>query len=372
MQPPAPRSAPSELAGLRRWSDGGPAIVRRRSGRGFTYRAPDGTTVRDRAVLDRIRALAIPPAWTDVRICPDERGHVQATGRDSRGRKQYRYHPRWRMARDAAKFGQLVEFGAALPRIRARVSRDLARPGLPRDKVLALVVSLLDATLVRIGNASYAEQNRSFGLTTLRKGHVRVVGSTIHLRFHGKSGRVHEISHRDRRLARLVRRCRELPGRYLFQYVAEDGDACRVRSDDVNEYLRLAANADVTAKMFRTWAATVLADAALRERAETPGGSTPAPRKAVGEAMRLVADRLGNTPTVAREAYVHPAVIEAFTEATLPDDRAGRAVDDETATLRLLRARAGVPSRRREAVATRSASASAPGARPRRRRTSGS
>lgn len=294
----------------------------------------------DRAVLHRIRTLAIPPAWTDVRICPDERGHVQATGRDSRGRKQYRYHRRWRSVRDAAKFDQLVEFGAALPRVRARVAKDLGRRGLPRDKVLALVVSLLDVTLIRVGNASYAEQNRSYGLTTLRKRHASVHGSAIVLRFRGKSGRFHEIGLRDRRLARLVGRCQELPGRHLFQYVDDDGAICRVRADDVNEYLRRAANADVTAKMFRTWAATVLAAAALGERSATPG-ATAMPREAVGEVMRLVADRLGNTPTVAREAYVHPAVIEAFTEAPPPAQRARTVLDDESATLRLLRTRAG-------------------------------
>jgi len=366
MRSPAGRSPAPEAVGLRRWADDRAAIVRRRSGRGFTYRAPDGATVRDRATLDRIRALAIPPAWTEVRVCPDELGHIQATGRDSRGRKQYRYHARWRSARDAAKFDQVVAFGAALPRIRARVAGDLARRGLPREKVLALVVSLLDITLIRIGNASYADANRSYGLTTLRDGHARVIGSAIHLRFRGKSGRVHEVSLRDGRLARLVRRCRELPGRFLFQYVAEDGQVCRVRSDDVNEYLRLAANANVTAKMFRTWAATVLADAALRERAAVPGGPGGPPRAAVGEAMRLVADRLGNTPTVAREAYVHPAVIEAYTEATPPEGRAGRPLDDEEATLRLLRSRtrwsAAVPRR-----PTTTASAG-----PRRPRSSGS
>src|SRR5215470_5909186 len=259
-------------AGLHYTRDDRPGIRRRRAGRGFTYRDDDRGRVTDRATLERIRALAIPPAWTDVWICRDPDGHLQATGRDARGRKQYRYHARWRRRRDAGKFGRMAAFGRALPRIRAACDADLRRPGLPREKVLAAVVRLLELTLIRVGNEEYARLDRSFGLTTLRDRHARVEGSRIRFRFRGKSGRRHEVGLRDRRLARLVRRCQELPGQELFQYEGDDGAIHDVGSGDVNDYLREISGEDFTAKDFRTWAGTVLAFRALRslEPAETP------------------------------------------------------------------------------------------------------
>ncbi len=335
--PPSPDTRQSvRRAGLRWWS-GDDAIVRRRRGRGFSYEGPDGRPVRDQEVLARICALAIPPAWTDVRICPDPHGHLQAVGRDARGRRQYRYNAEFRAARDAAKFHRLVDFGAALPRIRERVESDLARPGFPREKVLALVVRLLELTLVRVGSDEYARLNRSFGLTTLRDRHVRVDGSSIRFRFRGKSGKAHEIGLRDRRLARLVERSRDLPGRELFQYVDEHGDVRDVHSDDVNAYLREVAGPHATAKMFRTWAATVLACRALTAAA-TAGepvlttephvmASGAAARKALGATMRAVAERLGNTPTVARQSYVHPAVLDAYLDGSLGEALVRSATD---------------------------------------------
>src|SRR6188508_2063078 len=244
-------------AGLRHSSDDRPGITRRRSGRGFAYRDRDGATIRDEQVLARIRSLAIPPAWTDVWICPSPIGHIQATGRDARGRKQYRYHPRWRARRDAGKFDRMLEFADALPAIRARCDADLARRGLPREKVLAAVVRLLELTLIRVGNDEYARLNKSFGLTTLKDHHAVVDGSTVHFRFRGKTGKIQEVDLRDRGLAGIVRRCQELPGQELFQYVDDDGEIRDVASDDVNAYLREASGgAGFTAKDFRTWAGT--------------------------------------------------------------------------------------------------------------------
>jgi DNA topoisomerase-1 len=297
-------------AGLRHSTDAQPGIRRRRVGRGFSYLGPDGERISDRATLDRIRALAIPPAWTDVWICRLPNGHLQATGRDARGRKQHRYHPDFRAHREASKFDRLVAFARVLPALRARVDEDLARPGLPREKVLAAVVRLLELTLIRVGNEEYARLNRSFGLTTLRDRHARVAGSGVRFRFRGKSGRQHEVGLRDRRLAAIVRRCQELPGQELFQYVADDGTPTGVASEDVNDYLRAAAGADVSAKDFRTWAGTVLAYRALRSLPTPP--TEHAARRNVVAAMRLAADRLGNTPAVARSSYVHPALVEAY------------------------------------------------------------
>jgi DNA topoisomerase-1 len=292
-----------------------------RAGRSFRYRHPDGRPLRDRAALKRIRALAIPPAWTDVRIAPNASAHLQATGRDARGRKQYRYHAGYRERRDAAKFDRLVEFGRRLPRIRRRVARDLRRPGLPREKVLAGVVRLLELTLIRVGNEEYARLNRSFGLTTLRDRHATVRGETVRLRFRAKGGRTHEARFGDPRLARLVARCQDLPGQALFQYLDDSGRRVSVGSADVNEYLREASGADVTAKMFRTWTATVLACRALGltstagparpQTGKEPASSTVARRQVVA-AMKAVAERLGNTPTVTRSSYVHPGVVEAY------------------------------------------------------------
>ena len=297
-------------AGLRYSSDVQPGIRRRRSGRGFTYMDPDGATVRDKEVVARIRALAIPPAWTDVWICRWPNGHIQATGRDARGRKQHRYHARWHEARDESKFDRMITFAGALPAIRERSDADLARPGLPREKVLAAVVRLLELTLIRVGNDEYARLNNSFGLTTLCDRHARIDGSHVRFRFRGKSGQPHEVGLRDRRLAALVRRCQELPGQELFQYVDEDGTVRDVASDDVNDYLREIAGVDFSAKDFRTWAGTVLAYRALR--ALQPAVSETGARRNVVAAIRETAGRLGNTPAVARKSYVHPAVLEAY------------------------------------------------------------
>jgi len=297
-------------AGLRYSTDTRPGITRRRSGRGFSYRDADGATVRDREVVARIRALAIPPAWTDVWICPWPNGHLQASGRDARSRKQYRYHTQWHERRGTDKFDRMLAFAEALPRIRRRCDVDLARRGLPRQKVIAAVVRLLELTLIRVGNDEYARLNRSFGLTTLRDRHARIDGAAVRFRFRGKSGQSHEVGLRDRRLARLIRRCQELPGQELFQFVDADGTVRDVTSDDVNAYLREASGGDFTAKDFRTWAGTVLAYRALR--ALQPGTGKVAAKRNVVEAIRQTADRLGNTPAVARGSYVHPAVLEAY------------------------------------------------------------
>lgn len=271
----------------------------------------DGRPVTDAATLARIRALAIPPAWTDVWICPISNGHLQATGRDARGRRQYRYHARYRAHRDAGKFARLAAFGAALPRIRRQVRRDLARPGLPRDKVLAAVVGLLDATPLRVGNEEYARVNRSFGISTLRDRHATVSGGTVRFRFRGKGGRTEEAILVDRRLAAVVRRCRDLPGQRLFQYVDEDGEERAISSEEVNAYLReAAASDDVSAKDFRTWTATVLAHRALSAPAP-PADARPRSRPDV-EAVRRTAEVLNDTLAVTRASYVHPAVLEQF------------------------------------------------------------
>jgi DNA topoisomerase-1 len=314
MTEPDGRASAREV-GLRYSTDARPGISRRRSGRGFSYRAPDGATIRDRSDLKRIRALAIPPAWTDVWICPDPAGHLQAIGRDARGRKQYRYHDRWRTGRDDAKFERLIDFARVLPRVRRRCDADLAKPGLSREKVLAAVVRLLETTLIRVGNDEYARLNRSFGLTTLKTRHAKVTGTSIRFRFRGKSGRQHEVDLRDRRLARVVQRCQDLPGQELFQYVGDDGEPRDIASDDVNDYLREISGADITAKDFRTWAGTVLAYRALRALA--PGDDDRASRRNVVEAVRLTSDRLGNTPAVARRSYVHPAILEAYLDGSI-------------------------------------------------------
>jgi DNA topoisomerase-1 len=310
--------ASARAAGLRYSSDDRPGWTRRRAGRGFSYRDTEGATIRDRETLARLRALAIPPAWTDVWICPSPVGHLQATGRDARGRKQYRYHPRWRSRRDRHKFGRMLAFAAALGRIRERSDRDLSRPGLSRDKVLAAVVRLLELTLIRVGNDEYARQNSTFGLTTMRGRHTRVDGTEIRFRFRAKSGQVREVGLRDRRLANVVRRCQELPGQELFAYVDEDGDPHDITSDDVNAYLRSASGGDFTAKDFRTWAGTVIAYRALRT--QRPADGDAAARRTVVGAVAVTAGLLGNTPAVARRSYVHPAVLEAYLDGSLPAD----------------------------------------------------
>jgi len=301
-------------ASLRYVSDTAPGLRRRRAGRGFRYVAPDGSPVRDFATRRRIRMLAIPPAWTDVWICPTAAGHIQAIGRDARGRKQYRYHPRWRETRDATKYARLALFAERLPAIRRRVAQDLARPGLPRKKVLATVVGLLETSLIRVGNVEYAETNGSFGLTTLRTRHVRVEGSTLRFEFRGKGGKHHVVDVSDRRLARIVRQCQDLPGHELFQYVDEDGRRQAIGSADVNAYLRAIAGDEFTAKDFRTWAGSVLALRALRDQLFA---SEAEARRNLTGAIKTVAQRLGNTPAICRTCYVHPAVVTAYMDRGL-------------------------------------------------------
>jgi DNA topoisomerase I len=297
-------------AGLRYMSDDMPGIHRVRRGKGFSYHAADGTRIDDDVEIERIKALAIPPAWTDVWICPSPRGHIQASGRDDKGRKQYRYHDRWREVRDEAKFDRMIEFGQALPRIHARTDEDMRRHGLPREKVLAVIVRLLETTLIRVGNDEYARQNGSFGLTTLHNEHVDTSGSEISFQFRGKSGKDHQVSIRDRRLAATVRKLLDLPGQELFQYVDSEGELHTISSDDVNAYLRDIAGDEFTAKDFRTWAGTVLAARALSEFGtfddEVEG------RRNVVQAIESVARRLGNTPTICRKCYVHPTLIDAY------------------------------------------------------------
>ena len=285
--------------------------MRKMSSLGFKYYRPDGRVVRQASELKRIARLVIPPAWTDVWICPDPRGHIQATGRDARGRKQYRYHPDWRRVRDETKFERLAVFAAALPKIRMRTRGDLARPGLPREKVLAAVVQLLEKSLIRVGNEEYAKDNQSFGPTTFRDRHVRVRGAHVNFEFRGKSGKRHSIKISDRRLARIVKSCRDLPGQELFQYLDENGCRCTVGSADVNNYLREISGEDFTAKDFRTWFGTVLACTAFRAMA-APATSERQAAKQVVEAIDAVAGILGNTRAVCRKSYINPVVFDAW------------------------------------------------------------
>jgi len=313
MQPDPVESA--DAAGLRYVSDTMPGIRRKKAGSGFSYVGPGGRTIKDPAELNRIRSLAIPPAYTDVWICPIPNGHIQATGRDARRRKQYRYHPRWREVRDETKFGRVLAFSEVLPRIRSRVQSDLGKQGLPREKVLATVVRLLDCTGIRIGNDEYARSNRSFGLTTLRDRHVEVSGSNIRFEFRGKSGKAYNVSLNDRRLARIVLRCQAIPGEDLFQYLDGDGVRQTVGSGDINDYLRAISGEEFTAKDFRTWAGTKLAVAALTEI-----GAWTTQRQAKSNILRAidrVADQLNNTRAVCRKYYVHPAVLDAYTAGTM-------------------------------------------------------
>ncbi len=334
----------ARLAGLRYVADAKPGIRRIPAGKGFAYVGPDGRRIKDEATLARIRSLAIPPAYRDIWICPDPNGHIQAIGRDARGRKQYRYHPRWREVRDEHKYGRLIAFAKALPRIRKRTQRDMARPGLPRVKVLAAVVQLMEKTLIRVGNEEYARQNRSYGLTTLRNNHVKVNSDRLQFRFRGKSGKFHLIELNDPRLARLVRQCQELPGHELFEYVDEEGEPRAVDSADVNEYLRETAGEEFTAKDFRTWAGTMLAAQALREL--KPSETQSEAKRSVLSAIERVAARLGNTRAVCRKCYVHPEIVNAFLEGSLAEDlrrRGSRALrslpPEEAAVLALLERR---------------------------------
>lgn len=296
-------------AGLRYVTDEKPGITRKRAGRHFSYLSPDGRLIREARTLQRIRSLVIPPAWTHVWICPSPNGHIQATGRDARGRKQYRYHPSWHAVRDETKYDRMLVFAQALPDIRKRVDADLRRPGLPRERVLATVIRLLESTLIRVGNEEYARRNQSFGLTTLRDEHVDIQGSALHFHFRGKSGKQVRIDLRDRRLARIVRRCQALPGQDLFGYLDANGEPHTLNSADVNAYLREISGQDFTAKDFRTWAGTLLAFQHLREVARP---EHPPLKKEVTETVKLVAARLGNTPAVCRKCYIHPAVLDAF------------------------------------------------------------
>jgi DNA topoisomerase-1 len=302
-------------AGLVYASDDEPGILRVRKGKGFTYFGPDGKRVTDRAVMERIGGLVIPPAWKDVWISTRPRGHLQATGRDARGRKQRIYHATWRTVRDADKFSRMIGFARALPRIRRRVARDLGQPGLPREKVVATIVRLLEMTYARIGNEEYARDNGSFGLTTLRDRHVTVSGSTVRFLFRGKSGREIEVGVTNRRVARVVRRCEELPGQMLFQYIGADSERHTVHSDDVNQYLQEISGEDFTAKDYRTWSATVLAIGALRDVARFESDAEA--KRNVVAAIDSVARRLGHTRAVCRRSYVHPRVIDTYMNGSL-------------------------------------------------------
>jgi DNA topoisomerase I len=307
--------SPAAALGLTYVADHDPGLRRIPAARGFDYVDAAGAPIDDPETLDRIRHLAIPPAWSDIWICPDPDGHIQATGRDKRGRKQYRYHPRWREHRDSAKYDRMAAFGRALPRLRARVDRDLGRRGMPREKVLAAVVRLLELTLIRVGNDEYAKKNRSFGLTTLRKRHVDVHGDEFMFEFRGKSGKQHRTGLHDHRLARVIHGCEELPGQRLFQYVGEDGHTHVVSSHDVNAYIRDAVGDDFTAKDFRTWAGTLLAAQLLAacERAQSQAQH----KHVVADCVKQVARRLGNTPAVCRASYIHPEVIAAYADDRL-------------------------------------------------------
>lgn len=302
-------------AGLKYVTDEDPGLRREPDGEGFRYLSPNGSTVRDDDEVQRIRKLAIPPAWTDVWICPSPDGHLQATGRDARGRKQYRYHPRFREVREETKYGHMLEFARALPQLRARVAEHMALRGLPREKVLATVVHLLETTLIRVGNDDYARDNRSYGLTTLRNRHVAIDGSQLRFEFKGKSGKTWRLQLQNRRVAKVVRACQELPGQRLFQYRDENGELREVTSSDVNDYLREIGGRDITAKDFRTWAGTVMAALALQEveRVDTQA----AMKKNVRAAVERVAARLGNTPAICRKCYVHPEIFAAHAEGEL-------------------------------------------------------
>jgi DNA topoisomerase-1 len=302
-------------AGLRYVGDDRPGIRRRKCGKSFSYLAPDGRRIADQGVIRRIKSLAVPPAWTDVWICPFADGHIQATGRDAKCRKQYRYHPKFRETRESTKYEHMVEFAKALPQIRARLHEDMGLRGLPRAKVLATVVHLLETTLIRVGNDDYARQNKSYGLTTLKNQHVAVHGSEVKFRFTGKSGKQWSLTIRDRRIARIIKACQELPGQELLQYIDEDGNLQDVSSSDVNEYLKELTGRDVTAKDFRTWSGTVLAALALQEL-KTFDSAAQAKRN-VRAAVERVASRLGNTPTICRKCYVHPEVFNAYMDGAL-------------------------------------------------------
>ena len=348
-------TASAAAAGLRYVNDQRMPGIRRLGSTRVRYVDAHGRAVTAHQVIARIKSLAVPPAWTSVWICSDPLGHLQATGRDARGRKQYRYHPRWREVRDEVKYGRLLEFAAALPALRARVSADLRKSGLPREKVLATVVALLEKTLIRVGNEEYARANRSYGLTTMRDTHATVKSNGIRFEFKGKSGIAHSVGVQDARLARIVRACRDLPGYELFQYVNADGARCAVGSADVNDYLRQVCGEAFTAKDFRTWAGTVLVARALADAREAGlktgshvfPATAAAGKRAVVRAIESAAQRLGNTVAVCRKSYVHPAVVEAFLEGDVIAPagtrrsplRSHRLTGDEAAVARLIERR---------------------------------
>jgi DNA topoisomerase-1 len=309
-----PRDA-AESIGLRYVTDEQPGIRRQKRGKGFRYLLPSGKPVADPATLERIRKLAIPPAYREVWICSDPRGHIQATGRDAKGRKQYRYHPRFREVRESTKYDHMLEFAAALPAIRAHVDKDMKRPGLPREKVLATIVHLLETTMIRVGNADYANQNKSYGLTTLKDRHVKVDGSELRFQFKGKSGKQWRLSIRDRRVAKIVKASQDLPGQHLFQYLDENGEQREVTSGDINAYLKEISGSDITAKDFRTWNGTVLAALALSEYEKVD--SEAAAKRNIRSAIEAVSARLGNTPTICRKCYIHPEILESYLSQSL-------------------------------------------------------
>ena len=335
---------PSPPGGLRYSRDGEKGFYRKQGDKSVEYHDVKGERVAGEATLERIRSLVIPPAWTDVWICGDERGHLQATGRDARGRKQYRYHPRWREMRDADKFDHLSEFAAALPRIRRQVRTDMALTGLPRRKVLALLVHLLERTCIRIGNERYAEENDSFGLTTMRNRHVKVSGARVEFQFRGKSGKFHRIAVDDPHLARTVRRCRDLPGQELFQYLDESGEVQAIGSSDVNDYLKEIAGCEISTKDFRTWAGSVYVASMLR-RCERVGATH------VAAAVREASKQLGNTPAICRKSYVHPRVLDPATWRSREERRPKRAPRglraEEAAFLSIIRPLNSASRRRR-------------------------
>ena len=329
-----PRDA-AESVGLTYVADTDPGITRRHAGKGWAYTDPKGERIKDRAAIDRINALAIPPAYADVWICADPEGHLQATGRDAKGRKQYRYHPRFREVRDGTKYEHMIDFAHALPGIRARVDADMKKRGLSREKVLATVVHLLETTMIRVGNADYARQNESYGLTTLEDEHVDVEGNQLKFHFKGKSGKTWKLSIRDRRVAKIVKASQDLPGQHLFQYLNDEGEQHSVTSGDVNAYLREIAGTAVTAKDFRTWTGTVLAALALVEFEKVD--SDAAAKRNVRAAIEKVAARLGNTPTVCRKCYVHPEVLDSYLSHELVlevQEEVEKELKDGLATLR--------------------------------------
>lgn len=323
--------ASARAAGLRYVHDDQPGISRKRAGKGWSYTLPHGKRLTNRRERQRINSLAIPPAYTDVWICPDPRGHIQATGRDARGRKQYRYHPKWREVRDETKYNRMIAFGEALPLIRERTDQDLRRHGLPREKVLAAVIRLLEVTLIRVGNEEYARTNDSFGLTTMHDDHVDVTSSGMRFHFRGKSGIEHAVQLSDRRLASIVGRCQDLPGQELFQYLDDDDQRHTMDSTDVNDYLREITGQEFTAKDFRTWAGTVLATRALQEYGEVDTEADA--KKNIVRAIEAVAARLGNTATICRKCYVHPMVLEAYSDGSMLETAKQRAEDELAASL---------------------------------------